>query len=78
METKVKFNRQKTKEQALQGNSGTIYFTTDKSIVLDGQEYGGSSEVTVTDEVQENNYNPISSHGVYTVVGNIQILLETI
>lgn len=34
--------------------------------------------VTVTDEMEENNYNPISSHGVYTVVGNIKTILETI
>lgn len=47
---KVKFNRQKTKEQALQGNSGTIYFTTDDhSVVLDGKLYGGEQEVTLKD-----------------------------
>lgn len=43
----VSFNHSKTQEQALQDsqiNKGTIYFTTDNSIVHDGKIYGVSSE----------------------------------
>lgn len=34
--------------------------------------------VVTTDKVEQNNTLPITSHGVYTVVGNINALLETI
>lgn len=40
----VNFNRTKTLQDAVSGNSDTIYFTTDtQDIVMDGQTYGGSN-----------------------------------
>lgn len=59
-------------------NNVDFYPYTHADAVIGLEEKIQSTGITVTDEVQENNYNPISSHGVYTVVGNIQILLETI
>lgn len=53
----VRFDRQHTYAEALAGNSGTIYFTTDtKDIVLDGSSYstrrvpGTSISITKNDD----------------------------
>lgn len=39
---------------------------------------GGLGENDVVDEAIENEKRPISSHGVYMIVGNVEAYLETI
>lgn len=49
-------------------------FTTDKSLTLKD----GVLSVNTTDIAEEDNTLPISSAGVYTQIGNIEVLLKTI
>ena len=49
-------------------------FTTDKSLTLKD----GVLSVNTTDDAEEDNTLPISSAGVHTQIGNIEVLLKTI
>lgn len=49
-------------------------FTTDKSLTLKD----GVLSVNTTDNAEEDNTLPISSAGVHTQIGNIEVLLKTI
>ena len=49
-------------------------FTTDKSLTLKD----GVLSVNTTDNAEKDNTLPISSAGVYTQIGNIEVLLKTI
>ena len=49
-------------------------FTTDKSLTLKD----GVLSVNTTDIAEEDNTLPMSSAGVYTQIGNIEVLLKTI
>ena len=56
------------------GNSGGTSFTTDASLSL----VNGVLKVNTTNEAAADNTLPITSAGVYTQIGNIDILLKTI
>ena len=57
------------------GGSGGITFTTDETLTLTPE---GVLKVNTAKEVQKDNTLPVTSAAVDTVVGNINILLETI
>lgn len=56
------------------GTNGGISFTTDETLSLEN----GVLKVNTAKEVQKDNTLPVTSAAVDTVVGNINILLETI
>ena len=56
------------------GTNGGISFTTDETLSLEN----GVLKVNTAKEVQKDNTLPVTSAAVETVVGNINILLETI
>ena len=56
------------------GTNGGITFTTDETLSLEN----GVLKVNTAKEVQKDNTLPVTSAAVDTVVGNINILLETI
>lgn len=62
---------------ALEGasSSGGTNFTTDNTLIL-GED--GVLRVNTTNEMAADNTLPITSAGVYTQVGNIAVLLDTI
>ena len=53
---------------------GGINFTTDASLKLQN----GVLSVNTVDQASANNTLPMSAAGVYTIVGNIEVLLGTI
>lgn len=55
-------------------SSGGTSFTTDNTLILKD----GVLKVNTTNDVAADNTLPITSAGVYTQVGNINVLLETI
>lgn len=57
------------------GGSGGGMPTINETLVIDAE---GDLGVNTTDQVEENNRLPITSAAVYTTVGNINALLETI
>lgn len=57
------------------GTNGGITFTTDETLTLTPE---GVLKVNTAKEVQKDNTLPVTSAAVETVVGNINILLETI
>lgn len=57
------------------GEGGGIYFETDNTLILDENNV---LRVNTAKEVQEDNTLPVTSAAVYTTVGNINALLETI
>lgn len=57
------------------GEGGGIYFETDETLILDENNV---LRVNTATEVQEDNTLPVTSAAVYTTVGNINALLETI
>ena len=59
---------------ALLASVGKASFTTDKSLTLKD----GVLSVNTTDNAEEDNTLPISSAGVHTQIGNIEVLLKTI
>lgn len=54
--------------------SGGVNFETDESLILKDEILS----VNTTDVMEQNNTLPITSAGVYAVVGNIEVLLKTI
>ena len=56
------------------GTNGGITFTTDETLSLEN----GVLKVNTAKEVQKDNTLPVTSAAVDTIVGNINILLETI
>lgn len=61
-------------EDGTGGSSGGTSFTTDSTLSLEN----GVLKVNTTNEMAADNSLPITSAGVYTQVGNIAILLDTI
>lgn len=57
------------------GPGGGTSFTTDETLTLGAD---GVLRVNTTNEVAADNTLPITSAGVYTQVGNIEVLLNTI
>ena len=55
--------------------SGGTSFTTDETLTLDAN---GVLKVNTTNKVEADNTLPITSAGVHTAVGNIEVLLDTI
>lgn len=60
-------------ELRLAGGPGGTYTAGDNIDITDGV-----ISVETTDEAKETDGRPITSRGVYTIVGNIEILLKTI
>lgn len=56
------------------GGSGGTSFTTDETLTLEN----GVLKVNTTNDVAADNTRPITSAGVFTQVGNIEVLLKTI
>lgn len=56
------------------GSGGGTSFTTDATLTLEN----GVLKVNTTNEMAADNTLPITSAGVYTQVGNIDVLLKTI
>lgn len=61
--------------QAAEESGGGINFTTDETLTLDENNV---LKVNTTNSAEEDNTLPITSAGVYTQVGNINALLQTI
>lgn len=61
-------------EEGAGGSSGGTSFTTDNTLTLKD----GVLKVNTTNECAADNTLPITSAGVYTQVGNIAVLLDTI
>lgn len=56
------------------GGGGGVDFTTDETLVLEN----GILRVNTTDVAEADNTRPITSAGVYTIVGNINAILKSI
>lgn len=56
------------------GGGGGVTFTTDETLTLSG----GVLSVNTSKTVEADNTLPVTSAAVYTTVGNIEALLETI
>lgn len=56
------------------GEGGGTQFETDETLRLEN----GVLSVNTTDQVEEDNTLPITSAGVYAIVGNVEELLKTI
>lgn len=54
-----------------QGSGGNVAFETDETLTLKN----GILSVNTTDQMEQDNTRPITSAGVYNIVGNIEILL---
>ena len=53
---------------------GGVDFVTDETLKLEN----GILSVNTTNDMEQDNTLPITSAGVYTAVGNIEVLLKTI
>lgn len=61
-------------EKTAPGSGGNVDFETDETLTLKD----GILSVNTTDQMAQDNTLPITSAGVYTIVGNIEVLLKTI
>ena len=71
----IQRNRTLLEDGAGGGSSGGTSFTTDETLTLGAD---GVLRVNTTNNVEADNTLPITSAGVYTQVGNIETLLNTI